>query len=355
MIYEENGVKWLEHEGKKMKMTCPYFYDITDEEYENLVREYYAKPTLEEVDENIRSISYGGTNKGALNRYYINDILSETTLYDAVWSPAEALRSKEVVGYILRYVNVNKKVYDPKDGLLSHLNKSMQLIGAGVCKKAGMFPMQTVDLVLDKYNVNDNYYDFSCGWGDRLIGSLRNHINYYGTDPNYKLVERLAEMGQRYLRVTNDTRTTFKIWTTGSEERHPEIENKMGLCFSSPPYFNLEDYKTGNQSWKPGVEYKDWLNGYMVKTMENCMAYLIDGGYFILNIKNFSDYDLVGDTKKLALEVGFKKVEQDKVVGRSQRTKIRKNEDDRNKLVDNVEGIMVFCKNPEHRKVYKLF
>ena len=89
--------------------------------------------------------------------------------------------------------------------------------------------------------------------------------------------------------------------------------------------------------------------------MENCMAYLINGGYFILNIKNFSEYDLVGDTKKLALEVGFKKVEQDKVVGRSQRTKIRKNEDDRVKTVDNVEGIMVFCKNPEHRKVYKLF
>ena len=355
MIYEKNGEKWLRHEGKEIKMTCEHFYNISDEDYNNLVEEYYAKPSLQDVDEQIRSISRGGMSKSLLNKYYINDILSEASLYDAVWSPAEALRSKEVVGYILRYVNVNKKVYDPKDSHLVYFNKSIQLIGAGVCKKVGMFPLQTVDAVLDKYNVNNNWYDFSCGWGDRLIGGLRNHVNYYGTDPNYLLIERLNEMGNRYLRVTNTTSTKFDIRATGSEEFHPEWQNKMGLCFSSPPYFNLEDYKTGNQSWKPGVEYQDWLNGYMRKTMENCMAYLVNGGYFILNIKNFSEYDLVGDTKKLALEVGFAEDNKDKVVGRSKRTKINKKEEDRVKTVDNVEGIMVFCKNPKYKKSIALF
>ena len=57
--------------------------------------------------------------------------------------------------------------------------------------KPSNFPIKTVDYIINKYNINDKYYDFSCGWGVRLLSSFRNNISYYGTDPNNILVQRL--------------------------------------------------------------------------------------------------------------------------------------------------------------------
>lgn len=51
--------------------------------------------------------------------------------------------------------------------------------------------MKSIDELLENYNVNNKYYDFSCGWGVRLLSSLKHNVEYYGTDPNTVLCERL--------------------------------------------------------------------------------------------------------------------------------------------------------------------
>ena len=80
----------------------------------------------------------------------------------------------------------------------------------------------------------------------------------------------------------------------------------MGLAFSSPPYFNLEDYRIGEQSVKLNPEYADWLENYMRPTFENIYKYLTPDGHFIINIKNFKKYAMETDARTIAEEVGFK-------------------------------------------------
>lgn len=70
----------------------------------------------------------------------------------------------------------------------------MRLGGNPFCKFPLNYPINNIDYILSKYNVNNNWYDYSCGWGARLTGALKNKVNYFGTDPNYLLVDRLKQL-----------------------------------------------------------------------------------------------------------------------------------------------------------------
>lgn len=191
--------------------------------------------------------------------------------------------------------------------------------------------------MLEKYNVNNNYYDFSCGWGARLTGALKNNVNYFGTDPNYLLTERLQQLANDYKSSVGNTDIITDIRTQGSEIFNPDWENKIGVAFSSPPYFYLEDYKIGNQSWKNGTSYKEWIENYLRPTFQNIYLYLVQSGYFILNINNFKDFDLVGDSIKVAKECGFKLVKLETLDN-------IKRCNSNSSFNDNSEKIMVFIK-----------
>lgn len=190
--------------------------------------------------------------------------------------------------------------------------------------------------MLSLYNVNDNYYDYSCGWAHRLLGSLSLEINYFGTDPNYLLVEKLKEISNLYKRI-NNINTIVDIKGCGSEIYQPEWEGKMGLAFSSPPYFSLEDYKIGEQSYNQGVSYDSWLSNYFVETVKNIHRYLIHGGYFLINIKNYDKYNLVKDTMDIIEKHGF-------VYKTFHQLKNIKRTNSKGGLNDNSEKILVFIK-----------
>lgn len=134
--------------------------------------------------------------------------------------------------------------------------------------------------------------------------SLRAGINYFGTDPNYELVDKLNEFYDDYKSISPYT-PNKQIWCQGSEVYIPELHNKIGLAFSSPPYFNLEDYKIGNQSYKEGTTFEMWVDNYLRPTFKNIYDYLIDDGYFIINIKDFDNIPLEQTCKDVAKECGF--------------------------------------------------
>lgn len=310
--------------------------NLTREEYELLKHLLYDPPPKSEIVRCINNLHDGGTAKTILNKAYINKCRYKVVLYDCPYSIEDILKSYDLTNYVLRYRKKNPDFYDPLMSIEHHFLKAVGTCGAGVCRIATPFPMNTVDQILRKYNVNGKYYDFSCGWGDRLIGSLRNNIDYYGVDPNYELVESLFEMGSMYLKVTCDT-TNFSLRAQGSEIFVPEWCNMMGVAFSSPPYFNLEDYKVGKQSYTEGTTYEQWLNNFMLPSMKNAQAYLVDNGYYIINVKNFDGYDLVGDCKRLAKSIGFEFVCNETLIN-IQRTGLT------NELIDNSEIIQVFKK-----------
>ncbi len=154
-----------------------------------------------------------------------------------------------------------------------------------------------------------NVYDYSCGYGGRLlgIGSSNFKYNYIGVEPNTETVEYL-----NYLNNVIDEATGVRgtIVQDVSENYQPE---DIDLAFSSPPYFNLEKYS--DEETQCMVQFKtedEWFEGYVVPTMQNIRQGLNSDGVFATNIADYKSYDRPEPYKvterwiETAEKVGFK-------------------------------------------------
>nr|DAT28481.1 MAG TPA: Putative modification methylase [Caudoviricetes sp.] len=323
----------IEHLGKFYK-TNTDIVKITDEELNNIKEKFFEKPNDELVFKQFDALKSGLVKNNYVNSKYFFELMCDVKLHHCKWSINEIFSSKEIIGLFLSRINQNKKVFN-KD-LITNLKTALRIGGKAVAQKPSDFPLKTANMILKKYNVNNRYYDFSCGWGVRLTSALINNIDYYGTDPNFLLVNKLNEFKNDWCDYFNQT-TNVDIKYQGSEIFVPEWENKMGLAFSSPPYYNLEDYKHGNQSYNENVSYNDWLENYLKPTFMNVYRYLINDGYLVLNINNFKNYDLVGDSSNIINQIGFKYVGNEKLINNKRNNSL-------NKPNDNSEKCFVFQK-----------
>lgn len=325
-----------------------FYKELSDAEFEQIRNEYYAKPDFADVKEEFKSISRGALHHPLTTDYYVKDIMVKTRVYYSPFCVEDVFNCKELLSWLVGKTLAFPNIYDVKSkGLVACLDSCISLGGKGIASPTTNFPTKTIVDVLKRFNVNNNWYDMSCGWGDRLLGALSNRVNYYGTDPNYLLTERLKTMANDYKNEIG-ANTVVDIRTQGSEIFIPEYENKMGLCFTSPPYFYLEDYRIGEQSYKEGVSYQDWLESFLKPTLRNCKAYLIDNGYLAINIKNFEEYKLEQDTIKIAEELGFKLVEQLRI----DIIRVLTKGENKGENYDNGENVMVFMKK-EFAHLYK--
>lgn len=322
-------------------ITTQYYDDtLTVDEYNNIVNGWYSKPNKKLINTEFNSLMKGKNKISNITRYYFLNLMSDVRLYKRKWTINEVFTNIDLIRHMMAKIKKNPKLY--KDPTLNdNLSKVFSLGGKGFASRPSNFPLKTVREVLEKYNTNGNYYDFSCGWGVRLLGSLIHNVNYYGTDPNHLLVDKLNELSTDYkLNKPNslfNVNSTVDIRCQGSEQFIPEWQNKMGLIFSSPPYYALEDYKHGNQSYKNDTTYNEWLSGYFTGTVNNIKKYLTDDGYFLININDYSKYQLLNDTKEIIINAGFT------LVGYHKLNNVLRINSERNHN-DNSELIMVFKK-----------
>lgn len=288
----------------KTSLTKP----LTGEEYEEIVRSIRSKVDISEAHDELMKIHHGSTRMGKVTDYYLKDVLYKARNGQDAWSIDEALRSKKVMEYFNAKISVNDRVYPPTLSKAQNILTAFRLCGIRCCRKLPNFPMKTIDELLETYlPEGGNYYDYSCGWASRLLSALKNNVNYYGTDPNTELVDRLNDIVADYNKV-NDTDRVAKIYSCGSEEFIPEMENTIDFAFSSPPYFTLELYNIGKQSCDENTDYNSWLENYIKPTIDNIHKYLKDGGFFAINIKdiviNKTNYYLTEDINRIIEESG---------------------------------------------------
>ena len=189
-----------------------------------------------------------------------------------------------------------------------------------------------------------NVYDYSCGYGGRLlgIGSSNFKYKYIGVEPNTETVNYL-----NYLNDVIDEATGVRgtIIQSVSEQYQPE---DIDLAFSSPPYFNLEKYS--NEETQCMVQFKtedEWFEGYVAPTMENIKRSLNDDGIFATNIADYKSYDrkepyeVVQRWIQTAEKVGFK---YDGVIKMMLNTRPGVG-NDRKEGREKWEGVYVFRKN----------
>jgi hypothetical protein len=325
---------------KNKTLNTNHNFYLSNEEHQKIKSDYYLKPDFDLVVNEFINIKKGGTKIANINNYYFKDLYSKVVLSNSKWSVADVFDYKPLLEYFYAKTKLNDKVFPKNKSVLSNIETSIRLGGKGVAKKPTNFKLKTVNEILQKYNINNNYYDMSCGWGVRLLGALNNDINYFGNDPNELLVEQLNKLVADYSSIV-PLISNVDIRTTGSEIFIPEWENLMGVSFSSPPYYNLEKYEDNkNQSIQKFSSYAEWLKGYYEKTMSNTYKYLIDGGHMLINIKDFDVYDLEQQTLLLAEKVGFNFVGYE-TLENANRTKSNGDFNESN------EKIFVFYKKPK--------
>ena len=126
-------------------------------------------------------------------------------------------------------------------------------------------------------------FDFSMGWGDRLAGFYASNAEtYYGTDPNVAVFKNYGEQNKLY---GTNKKTIFK---NSPAEDLDLSDSEFDMIFTSPPYFNAEQYSTDEtQSYKRyGSDIELWLNDFLFATIDKCWNSLVDGGTMIINISD---------------------------------------------------------------------
>ena len=331
----------VEHLGRTYQ--SKFYKELDDDTYNKVKEDFYSLPSKQDVFNQLKQISLGGVKINYVNEYYFKDLMFKTQVYYNNWSIEELIQSKELLSICNGRIVSHPDFYPEGNGLYVNLRRFLQLGGKGIASEVYNFPLKVINTILETYNVNNNYYDFSCGWGSRLLSSLAHKVNYFGTDPNNILCERLNQLKQDFDCVCN-TKTYANIYCQGSEVYIEELHNRIGLVFSSPPYFCLEDYKIGNQSYKVGMTLSDWFNSFMVPTIRNIYDYLIDDGYFLININDFNNYELVNTTISIAKDLNFN------LLG-SHKLKNIQRCNTNGGFNDNSENILVFCKKDSTQKL----
>jgi hypothetical protein len=138
-------------------------------------------------------------------------------------------------------------------------------------------------------------YDFSMGWGDRLIGALASNCVqvYVGTDPNQdnrsiynSILKSLSHQNPKL--VTH-------LYALPAEELliHQKFPEFFDMVFTSCPYFHTEKYASGTsheslQSWYRYKTVQQWLDDFIFPTLLFSWKALKAGGILAINIADCS-------------------------------------------------------------------
>ena len=152
----------------------------------------------------------------------------------------------------------------------------------------------------------DTVWDMSCGWGGRLLASIKSNINYIGTDPNTTTMKGLKEMATTFGREAR----SYDLQIMGSEEYKPK-KNSLDFAFTSPPYFDTEKYS--NETTQSYLKYSNintWKEKFLRKTIANVYYGLRQNKFMALNVADVRNYQTFEkDTVDIAESVGFKLVD----------------------------------------------
>lgn len=132
--------------------------------------------------------------------------------------------------------------------------------------------------------------DPCAGWGDRLTASLSlpNLGSYTGYDPN-------IGMSMVYERIKNcyAGKSDVKISTLPFEDASVP-ENVFDIAFTSPPYFDYEEYsQDAGQSFKRYATADDWRRGFLFPLIKKCASGVKSKCVVAINISDIGENKLV--------------------------------------------------------------
>ena len=203
----------IEYKGRSVE--TKHYCEVTDEELKQIRDEYFKKPTMEQVKKQMATIAKGGVMNDKITRYFFRELMAKVQVSTAKWSIEEVFESKELTGMFKSKTLANKNVFPETKTLAQNIERAIALGGKAYAQTPTNFPIKTMDQLLEKYNINNNFYDYSCGWGARLTSALKNKVNYFGTDPNYELVDRLYNLTEQEIQYRDERASRIQVTVAG--------------------------------------------------------------------------------------------------------------------------------------------
>jgi hypothetical protein len=203
--------------------------------------------------------------------------------------------------YLIRYFKKQQKLFPL-------LFKSFRV---SLCQIPVNFPTLTAKFLYEFYTEDIKeqekiiIWDPSSGWAGRLLGALGvsadRNIHYIGCDPNEDftlpdgrlIYDDIAEFynNRTYRNYGLFPHTnTYQIFQKGSEtmQFEPEFQKykgKIDFIFTSPPYFNREQYSDDEtQSYKKFNSYDVWRDEFLFQTLKTAVDWLKPGRYLAWNV-----------------------------------------------------------------------
>lgn len=105
------------------------------------------------------------------------------------------------------------------------------------------------------------YLDPCAGWGARLLAAHLLGLDYTACDPNHKTMDGLH-------RLASFVGFNCNLLCQPFERFIPD--KRYDIAFTSPPYFNLEKYHHGEQSYQNKKTYGDWVAGFLIPLVTIC-------------------------------------------------------------------------------------
>lgn len=219
------------------------------------------------------------------NRYSARSKWSKLTAFEA-WHDEKELR---------RAVVFQVKAGDPVRP--SRVLKAITMN----CRTPSVFRPTVARFIYETFcKPGDRVWDPCAGYGGRLMGAAAAGVHYVGTD-----VEPETVKGNRAL--ADALGYTCEVHCVPAQDFDPP---PVSLVFTSPPYFDQEQYQGGQQSWKDFGELGAWVEGFLRPLLRTSHRVLLDGGHLVLNIADVRDrkgevFPLVAKAVEVAEEEGF--------------------------------------------------
>lgn len=165
----------------------------------------------------------------------------------------------------------------------------------------------------NRFTVN-NVLDMSAGRGSRLIACIAHNSvhSYTGVDPSSLSHEWYETQSRYYCDLYNNQEIfrryknpdRFKVLKGGFVETELPF-NSYDIMFSSPPYFDLEEYSNDKeQSTFKNKNVDKWLKNFMLPSMRKIIDHLRPGGLMCININLSRIYDDDWVTPMIAFKFG---------------------------------------------------
>ncbi len=172
---------------------------------------------------------------------------------------------------------------------------------------------------LVKYFQAKTVLDPCVGWGGRMLGTLAAFpdTTYIGFEPDTNTFSALQQILKDDA-IPEAARKRATVFQEPAEVGLQRIVGPFDMILTSPPYFNLEVYTSGQQSIQAYKTWEDWVSKWLKPVILRCLSLLKSGGVSCWSVKNFrSDklYPLADITKKIHKEAGWELVKTVRVTG----------------------------------------